>query len=99
MASGCPVINADIPCSGVPWVSRHEKEGLTIPLNDSTALARAAKRLLDEPGLRHRLTEASIERACQEFDHMTMARRSFEIYAHALGSVYTNAQAEILQVE
>jgi rhamnosyl/mannosyltransferase len=84
MASGCPVINADIPCSGVPWVSRHEKEGLTVPINDPIALAGAAQRLLDEPGLRHRLIEASIERACQEFDHMTMARRSFEIYEQAL---------------
>jgi rhamnosyl/mannosyltransferase len=84
MASGCPVINADIPCSGVPWVSRHEKEGLTVPLNDPIALAQAAKRLLDEPGLRHRLLRASRDRACQEFDHLTMARRSFEIYEQAL---------------
>ncbi|HEY9604019.1 MAG TPA: glycosyltransferase, partial [Allocoleopsis sp.] len=84
MASGCPVINADIPCSGVPWVSRHEKEGLTIPLNDPIALARAAQRLLDEPGLRHRFAHASRERACKEFDHLTMARRSFEIYEQAL---------------
>ncbi len=84
MASGCPVINADIPCSGVPWVSRHQKEGLTVPLNDPIALAQAAQRLLDEPGLRHRLVRASRDRACQEFDHMTMARRSFEIYEQAL---------------
>jgi rhamnosyl/mannosyltransferase len=84
MASGCPVINADIPCSGVPWVSRHEKEGLTVPLNDPIALAQAAQRLLNEPGLRHRLVRASRDRACQEFDHMTMARRSFEIYEQAL---------------
>jgi rhamnosyl/mannosyltransferase len=99
MASGCPVINADIPCSGVPWVSRHEKEGLTIPLNDSVALAQAAKRLLNEPGLRHRLAQASRDRACKEFDHLTMARRTFEIYEQALSRVYTNAQPEILQVE
>lgn len=84
MASGCPVINADIPCSGVPWVSRHEEEGLTVPLNNPVALARAAKRLLNEPGLRHRLVRASRDRACQEFDHMMMARRSFEIYEQAL---------------
>jgi glycosyltransferase involved in cell wall biosynthesis len=79
MASGCPVINAAIPCSGVPWVSRHEQEGLTVPLDHPTALAEAAKRLLYEPGLRERLS-ASSQRRAKEFDHLTMAKRSLEIY-------------------
>jgi rhamnosyl/mannosyltransferase len=85
MASGCPVINADIPGSGVSWVSRHEKEGLTVPVNNSNALAQAANRLLKEPNLRNCLATASRERACQ-FDHMTMAEQSFEIYKQALVS-------------
>ena len=34
MACGCPVINTNIPGSGVAWVSRHEESGLTIPVND-----------------------------------------------------------------
>jgi rhamnosyl/mannosyltransferase len=99
MASGCPVINADIPCSGVPWVSRHEKEGLTVPINDPVALAQAAQRLLDEPDLRKRLATASSDRACKEFDHRVMAERSFEIYEQALGCSDFKAQPEILRVE
>ena len=99
MASGCPVINADIPCSGVPWVSRQEKEGLTVPINDPVALAQAAQRLLDEPDLRNRLATVSRDRACKEFDHMVMAERSFEIYQQALGGSRFKAQPEILQVE
>ena len=99
MASGCPVINADIPCSGVPWVSRHEKEGLTVPINDPVALAQAAQRLLDEPDLRNRLATASSDRACKEFDHRVMAERSFEIYEQALGGSDFKAQPEILRVE
>lgn len=83
MASRCPVINAAIPGSGVPWVSRHEQEGLTVSLNDPHALARAALRLLHEPGLRDRLAQAAWERA-QQFDYRTMAHRSLEIYEHAL---------------
>ena len=79
MASGCPVINAAIPCSGVTWVTRHEQEGLTVPLNDPHALAMAAKRLLTEPGLRRRLTQAGRLRA-EQFDQIKMAKRSFEIY-------------------
>lgn len=99
MASGCPVINADIPCSGVPWVSRQEKEGLTVPINDPVALAQAAQRLLDEPDLRKRLATASRDRACKEFDHRVMAERSFEIYEQALGGSDFKAQPEILRVE
>ncbi|MEH2160639.1 MAG: glycosyltransferase [Nostoc sp.] len=83
MASGCPVINADIPCSGVPWVSRHEQEGLTVPINDPMALARAAKRLLYEPGLRTKLVTASRKRS-EDFNHVTMAQRSFELYEEVL---------------
>ena len=84
MASGCPVINAAIPHSGVAWVSRHEREGLTIPLNDPAALAEAANRLVTEPGLRDRLAEAARRRAREEFDHRVMAERSLDIYRDVL---------------
>jgi rhamnosyl/mannosyltransferase len=83
MASGCPVINANIPCSGVPWVSRHEQEGLTVPINDPIALAEAAKRILYEPGLRTRLVNSSRIRA-DYFNHKTMAQRSFDFYDQVL---------------
>jgi rhamnosyl/mannosyltransferase len=98
MACGCPVINADIPCSGVPWVSRHEQEGLTVPINDPVALGQAAKRLLDEPNLRNRLAMASRIRASQEFDHIIMAQRSFEMYEQALERSARRAQPRVLQV-
>jgi len=84
MASGCPVINAAIPHSGVTWVSRHDQEGLTVPINDHLALARAAQRLLDEPRLRDRLVKGSYDRL-QEFDHVTMAKRSIKLYNDSLG--------------
>ncbi len=85
MASGCPVINTAIPGSGVPWVCRHEQEGLTVPVNDPTALAAAADRLLTEPGLRDRLAAAGRLRAAAEFDHRVMAERSLAIYRKVLG--------------
>ena len=80
MASGCPVINSAIPASGVAWVSRHEETGLTVPVDDPAAVARAANRLLAEPGLRDRLAAGARERACREFDHHLMGRRSLELY-------------------
>jgi rhamnosyl/mannosyltransferase len=84
MAAGCPVINTQIPHSGVPWVSLHEETGLTVPVNDPEALAAAAKRLLDEPELRARLTAAAKARAAAEFDHRLMAERSLAIYRSVL---------------
>jgi glycosyltransferase involved in cell wall biosynthesis len=84
MAAGCPVINAAIPHSGVPWVSRHEEEGLTVPVDDPIALADAANRLLDEPGLRDRLAAAARRRAAAEFDHRAMAERSLALYRRVL---------------
>lgn len=99
MASGCPVINTDIPGSGVSWVCRHEKEGLTVPRNDSTALAQAALRLLKEPSLRDRLSQAGRDRARQEFGHLTMAQRSFEIYEQARYSPETVRKPALVQAE
>ena len=71
MASGCPVINTAIPHSGVPWVSRHEESGLTVPVDDPAAFAAAARRLLEEPGLRDRLAAGARARAIAEFDDAT----------------------------
>jgi glycosyltransferase involved in cell wall biosynthesis len=84
MASGCPVINTQIPHSGVPWVSPHDETGLTVAVNNPEALAEAARRVLTEPGLRARLTAAARRRAVDEFDHRVMAERSLAIYRRVL---------------
>jgi rhamnosyl/mannosyltransferase len=85
MAAGCPVLNTAIPHSGVAWVSRHEETGLTVPPDDPGALAAAARRLVEEPGLRARLAEGARRRASEQFDHRLMARRSLAIYRRVLG--------------
>ncbi len=85
MASGCPVINTHIPASGVSWVSRHEREGLTVPVNDPAAFATAARRLVEEPGLREKMSVAAKRRA-DEFDWLTMGERSLDIYRAVLGT-------------
>jgi rhamnosyl/mannosyltransferase len=86
MASGCPVINTSIAGSGVPWVSRHDESGITIAVNDPMALADAARLLLENDVLHQRLSEGARHRAAADFDHMTMARRSLQIYHRALNA-------------
>jgi glycosyltransferase involved in cell wall biosynthesis len=94
MASGCPVINTQIPHSGVTWVSRHDETGLTVPVDDPAALQRASLRMLDEPLLRARFSAASIARARQEFDHHVMAERSFRLYDEAAQGITTQSRGE-----
>ncbi|HET9531894.1 MAG TPA: glycosyltransferase family 4 protein [Blastocatellia bacterium] len=48
-ACGLPVVTTD--AGGIPYIVTHEKTGLLVPRGDHAALARAALRLLDEPGL------------------------------------------------
>jgi rhamnosyl/mannosyltransferase len=85
MASGCPVINTAIPGSGVPWVSPDGETGLTVRPDDPAALAAAARRLLDESGLRERLAEGGRRRAAAEFDWAVMARRSLGVHRESVG--------------
>lgn len=84
MASGRPVINTAIPHSGVPWVSLHGETGLTVPVDDAEALARAARRLVEEPGLAERMGAGARDRAMAQFRHDVMAERSLTLYTDAL---------------
>jgi len=84
MASGCPVINTAIPGSGVPWVCPHEETGLMVPVGDAPALALAARRLVNEAGLRERLAANGRERAVALFGHVPMAQESLRLYGAAL---------------
>lgn len=84
MASGCPIVNTEIHGSGVPWVSPNEVSGLTVPVNDPIAFARAANRLLTEPGLRERYSENARQRCVQEFSVSKMTERTIQLYEHIL---------------
>ncbi|MBV9770826.1 MAG: glycosyltransferase, partial [Bryobacterales bacterium] len=79
MAAGLPVVNTNLD-SGVPFVSLHERTGLTVPPADPQALASAINRLLDDPCLRHSLGQAGLSRAQREFSLDTMLNRTLQLY-------------------
>ncbi len=80
MAAGIPVINTALD-SGVPFVSLHDESGLTVPPEDSHAMATAINRLLDDRALRERLGHAGRLRARREFSIETMTQRTLALYA------------------
>jgi rhamnosyl/mannosyltransferase len=79
MASGIPVVNTALD-SGVPFVSLHEKTGLTVPPENPEALAAAINRLLDDRNLRESFGRAAQLRAQQEFSVHTMSSRVLALY-------------------
>jgi len=64
-AHGLPVVAA--MSDGPAALIRPEQDGMLIPINDVHALALAARRLILDPGLRHRLAEAGEARVRDEF--------------------------------
>jgi len=86
MAAGCPTINTAVPHSGVSWVCKHEIAGLTVPMNDAPAFAAAATRLLNEPGLRDRLSRDGIREAETRFRDTVMAERCEDFYRRVVNA-------------
>lgn len=80
MASGLPVVNTSLD-SGVPFVCRHEREGLTVPPGDTQALQAALRRLLEDDELRRRLGAAAHARAHSEFAASIMVERIRNLFA------------------
>ncbi|MGA2216296.1 MAG: glycosyltransferase [Bryobacteraceae bacterium] len=84
MAAGKPVVNTQLD-SGVPYVSLHERTGLTVPPADPDALAAALNRLLDQNDLRRSLGQAARARAYQEFSLEAMTSRMMALYEQVAG--------------
>ncbi len=79
MAAARPIVNTALPTT-VPLVARHNIEGLTVPPNDSAALADALQTLLDDRALAERLGQAAEARATSEYDQSVFVRRIESLY-------------------
>jgi glycosyltransferase involved in cell wall biosynthesis len=79
MIYGKPVINTSLP-TGVPWVSLHEKTGLTVPPFDSNGLADAMKRLCNDKQLCIRLGAEAKLRVHTLFNEETTKEKLTSLY-------------------
>ncbi|MEJ5276893.1 MAG: hypothetical protein WHU94_13370, partial [Thermogemmata sp.] len=68
------------------------QEGLTVPADDTDALAQAAQRLWQDAALRARLSAGALRRAA-EFDTRLMCQRYLELYQRVIASAHKGQPA------
>lgn len=78
-ACGRPLITTDVP--GCREVVTDGVDGLLVPKGDGEALARAIRRLREDPDLAHRLGEAARVKARSQFDERIVIQQTLEVYA------------------
>ena len=83
MLCGKPVINTNLP-TGVPWVSQHEKTGLTVEPNDVEALSAALRKVLGDAGYRKALGVNARSRALGNFTLQRQVDSVIECYEQLL---------------
>jgi len=93
MAAGTPVVNTALD-SGVPFVSRHEVTGLTVPPRDPDALAAALNHLLQDEPLRAAYGKAARLRARTHFSLEAMTSQTRRIYESVVGADTTRQTEE-----
>lgn len=85
MRQGKPVINTQL-ASSVPWVARHQQEGLTVPAGDSAALAKAMQLLLDDKQLVRKLGEQAKSRFDTCFTASKFAQATEKLYSDIIAA-------------
>jgi glycosyltransferase involved in cell wall biosynthesis len=65
---------------GIPYIIKHEVTGLLVPRDDPSALANAALRYLEEPGLAARITKAARSTVVERYTWSVAEREWLTVY-------------------
>lgn len=87
-AAGVPVVATRV--GGVPYIATDGEDALLVPKNDHEAMARAALRLLEEPGLAERLTSNAFRR-CSRYQAESVRAKWAALYREVLADTATDA--------
>lgn len=88
MAHGVPVVATAV--GGVPDVVSDEVEGLIVPPGDVQALARALRRLLDNPQLGRAMGERGHARAAREYEAPVVCEQLERAYGRLIAQAQTS---------
>jgi glycosyltransferase involved in cell wall biosynthesis len=89
MASGVPVVSTNV--GGVPWILRHDINGLLVASGDHAAMAAAAKRVLGDQQLASRLRNAALADV-QQYTWPRIRQQWSAVYAAALPGSHVAAR-------
>jgi len=77
-AAGLPVVTTD--AGGIPYIVRHDENGLMVGCDDDAALAEQAMRLFREPGLAARLSASAREECLSRYTWETVRDSWVHLY-------------------
>ncbi|MBN1377690.1 MAG: glycosyltransferase [Gammaproteobacteria bacterium] len=84
MAYGLPIVATNIEGSGVPWVNEHNVSGINVVPNNAAELAAACEYIINNPELRHKLSQNALERYKSNFTEELFIQNSLAIYKEIL---------------
>ena len=84
MAFGIPVISTRIVDSGVDWVNQNGRSGITVPVCDERALAKAIDQICFDDNLQIKLSNGAKKRHQHEFTEDIMISRLIKFYENIL---------------
>jgi L-malate glycosyltransferase len=92
-AAGLPIISTRV--GGVPYILEDERTGLLVPPDDPQAIACAAFRLLEEPGLAERLARNG-HQECAKYTPGAVANQWSELYSAllAIDTIHTAGERD-----
>jgi L-malate glycosyltransferase len=84
MGLGTPVVATAV--GGVPEVVKHRQNGVLVPPNDAAALARACLEVIEDAGLRTRLSAAAADDVRRLHSLTANAEKTYEVYETVLSA-------------
>jgi len=82
MSASKPVISTNV--SALPEIVLEGKTGLMVAPEDSVALARVMKLMVDDTSLREKMGKSGYERVISDFQLGVMCRKTMAVYEHVL---------------